>query len=366
MTDVIVGVIGASGSVGLETVKSLFEHTDYHLALGARNIDKMDDIFSWLGTRGTFFKVDIFNDEELKTFCINCNLIINCAGPSKKILDKISLASIKSNCHYVDVSGDSDLYTMLNKRVTDIKSKNLTHIISAGLYPGLTELLPAYIANNNFKKVDHMEVFLSSKGTLSINAAYDYICSIRDDYVTGMAYCHKGRIKKIQGSYRSKAQLPYFSKKLDVYPIISNEFQVMADQNNINSFYFYSVYQDKSLVNKLMNVKVMEKYKSEDEIRESAEMLCNELEKDNDIFTLIHVESRGYLEDKKILMKSSLMFQGDGNRLSGIIAANSAKTIIESNCSRYGCFYLQEGIDAKIFMKNLLDFNVIFSEEAFD
>lgn len=363
--NVVVGVLGASGSVGFEAVKNLFEHTDYKIFLGARNIDKMNKMFSWIGARGKVFKVDIFNQKELRAFCTNCDLIINCAGPSKKILDTICIASIKSNCHYVDVSGDSDLYNMMKNRGSDIKSKNLTHIISAGLYPGLTELLPAYVANNNFKKVDHMEVFLSSKGTLSINAAYDYICSIRDDYVTGMAYCHKGRIKKIEGSYRSKAQLPYFSKKLDVYPIISNEFQVMADQNNINSFYFYSVYQDKSLVNKLMNIKIMEKYKTEDEIKHSAEILSHELEKDKEIFTLIYIESKGFLDERSFSMKSSLMFKGDGNRLSGMTAANSARTILESEEISNGFFYLQEGIDSKKFMKNLLESNISFTEEVF-
>ncbi|MNW12017.1 hypothetical protein D3C71_2096000 [compost metagenome] len=75
------------------------------------------------------------------------------------------------------------------KHQPELTAKGLTFIVSAGIYPGLSELLPAYAAQAYFDEVERLELFFAGSGEFSLNAAYDIVCSIEEDSGYGMACC---------------------------------------------------------------------------------------------------------------------------------------------------------------------------------
>lgn len=355
MTKNTIGILGVSGRVGRAAVKTLLPLREYKLILGSRNQEKTRKVFPELETGVDCRPVDIYNKDLLEDFCRRCDLVVNCAGPSRQILDRVAAAAIEQGAHYVDVSGDERLYKQLMKRNREIKEKKLSVIISAGVYPGLSELFPAYVAEKYFEDLDLLELFFAGQGEFSLNAAYDIVCSIQDNTGLGMTYCENGEAKKITTAFHSSYLLPRPAGKLDTYPILNQEFKQLANRYNIKSAYFYNTYPNKSVLNKFVMIKALEQYKTEEQKRTSARILAEQYggeKKETKDFTMFHLSAKGSKNGKPMQLDANVLFQNDWNTLSGIIAANVARLIIEGQRDP-GCFFAAEGVNAANLMKAL-------------
>ncbi|MCR8985817.1 saccharopine dehydrogenase NADP-binding domain-containing protein [Brevibacillus laterosporus] len=344
-----IGILGASGTVGKEAVQTILNFTNHHVVLGGRNPEKLGDLFKGMEERIECLQVDVFNEEQLHRFCSPCDIVINCAGPSKQIVDTVASACIAHAVHYVDVSGDEHLYRQLLKRQNEITEKGLLFIISAGVYPGLTELFPAYIAENDFEEVDFLELFFAGQGDFSLNAAYDIVCSIEEDTGLGMTYCKQGKAQKIDGSFHRNYELPLPAGKRDTYPVLTQEFRQMAKQKNISSAYFYNSFQNNSVLNQFVMIKALQQYKTEEEKKASAKLLVeqfNTKKQGVEDFTMFHLIATGNRSGKKMRLVSTLLYPGDWNRLSGIIAGTVARLIAKDKSANSGCFFVAEGVSA--------------------
>jgi saccharopine dehydrogenase-like NADP-dependent oxidoreductase len=355
-----IGILGSTGYVGSEAVKALLDSTGHNIILGGRFPEKLHEFFPGIKYRGECLQVDINNREQLHSFCSKCDIVVNCAGPSKQILDWVAAAAIENCVHYVDVSGDEHLYRLLMKRKQGIEDKKLSVIISAGVYPGLSEIFPAYIVEKYFDDVELLELFFSGRGEFSFNAAYDIVCSIEEDTGLGMTCCKNGEAKKIEGSFHTNYSLPYPAGKLDTYPILNQEFKEMAKRHKIKSAYFYNTYQNKSVLNKFIMIKALEQYKTEEQKRASAKILTEQYakKKDTDDFTMLHLVANGSKKGKHVKLVSNLLYKNDWNTLSGIVAANTARLVIEGNRGKKGCFTVAEGVDAADMMDLLSRQNI--------
>lgn len=355
----VIGILGGSGLVGKEAVKTILSFTNYHILLGGRDLDKMKRLFFNKDNKVKFFAMDLFNDNELNLFCSKCDIVINCAGPAKKILDKIAIAAINHNIHYIDVSADAHLYKLIKKNENQIKEKKLLFIIGAGLYPGLSEVFPSYIAGKYFETTRKMEVFFASKGALSLNAAYDFVCSIEDNYSEGMAYIKNGNVEKVKNGFNKKIKIPCLENKLNVYPALTDDFKSVVVKNKIQEAYFYNTYENKSSLSKLIEIRILEKYRTEEEKLESAKVLADQSNFfGNDDFTTFYIVADGYLQNKNVKKKFLLYFEGDGNFVTGKIAGNTSILLLNKCYDDYGCHYLYNGIDIDMLMEYLSQQNI--------
>ncbi|MCR8979411.1 saccharopine dehydrogenase family protein [Brevibacillus laterosporus] len=344
-----IGILGASGIVGREAVQTILAFTNHHVVLGGRNPDNLCESFKEMEARIECLQVDVYNVEQLHRFCSPCDIVINCAGPSKQIVDTVASACIEHAVHYVDVSGDEHLYRQLLKRQHEIKEKGLLFLISAGVYPGLSEIFPAYIAENELEEIDFLELFFAGQGDFSLNAAYDIVCSIEEDTGLGMTYCKQGEAKKIDGSFHRNYELPLPAGKRDTYPVLTQEFSQMAKQKKISSAYFYNSYQNNSVLNQFVMIKALQQYKTEEEKKASAKLLVEQFSAKKqgvEDFTMFHLIATGNRNGKKMRLVSTLLYRGDWNRLSGIIAGTVARLIAEDRSKESGCFFVSEGVSA--------------------
>jgi saccharopine dehydrogenase-like NADP-dependent oxidoreductase len=253
------------------------------------------------------------------------------------------------------------------KKNREIREKGLSFIISAGTYPGLSEIFPAYIAANYFDDVHRLELFFTGNGGFSLNAAYDIVCSIAEDNGAGMTYCENGRARKITGEFHKSAALPHPAGKRDAYPIINEEFRRIAERHGIKSAYFYNTYQNRSVLSKFVMIKALEQYKTEEEKKKSATILAEEYgigESAPDDFTMFHMIAAGRKDGKPAQLASNMLYQNNWNALSGVVAANAARLLLEKDAIRSGCFFVAEGIDVTRMMNLLSGQNVYIRNSA--
>ncbi|TPG68182.1 NAD-dependent epimerase/dehydratase family protein [Brevibacillus laterosporus] len=353
-----IGILGATGAVGREAVQTILAFTNHHVVLGGRNPETLCKLFRGMEARADCLEVDVYNEAQLHRFCGSCDIVINCAGPSKKIVDTVASACIEYAVHYVDVSGDEHLYRQLLKRKLEIEEKGLLFIISAGVYPGLSEVFPAYTAENDLDEIDLLELFFAGQGDFSLNAAYDIVCSIEEDTGLGMTYCRQGEAKKIDGPFHRNYALPLPAGKRDTYPILTQEFSQMAKQKKIRSAYFYNSFQNNSVLNQFVMIKALQQYKTEEEKMASAKLLVeqfNAKKQGVEDFTMFHLIATGNRSGKKMRLVSALLYPGDWNRLSGIIAGTVARLIAEENSKQSGCFFVAEGVSVTSLIDALRD-----------
>lgn len=351
-----IGILGASGLVGRGAVESILDSTNCHLLLGGRNREKLKENFPLIESRGEFCQLNIFDLNSLHQFCRKCDVVLNCAGPSKQIWDQVASVCIEERVHYVDVSGDENLYRQLIKRKWEIEEHKLVFIIGAGVYPGLSEIFPAYVADTYFDQVDVLELFFAGQGRFSFNASYDIVCSIEDDTGLGMTYCNYGEAQKITGSFHSRFKLPLPAGELDTYPILSEEFRRVAARYGMKKAYFYNTYPSKSVLNQFMMIKALQQYKTEEQKKASAKVLSEQFDSKRnkkDDFTMFHLIAKGSKNGDSIQLVSNLLYTNDWNRLSGITTGNIARLLIEGYGERFGCFFAAEAINVTKLMENL-------------
>lgn len=359
----IIGVLGATGSVGKAAVKTLMEDTDYKLLLGSRDKRRLESIYDLADTSKEYVQVDINNKLQLQEFCSRCNIVLNCSGPNELILDKVALACIDSGVHYVDVSGGEKLYELLKNKEDIIRSKKLLFIIACGVYPGLTEIYPMYIVKKYFDHVSSLKTYFTTQGKLTFGSAYDYICGIENNVGKGMKYISRGRITNTYNNKISIYNLPQPAGNRYCYPIVNMELLRMCQNNNIDEAYFYNTFYNKEDIGKAMLIK-------RDSDRLGKDLLAKKMtgkfvgDINHKDFTMIYITCEGMVDNEEIELDGKILYEGAGNDISGIAGANVIETMMNNIPNEYGTYYVTDIIPVDTFMDNIKDKGIIFNEKV--
>ncbi|MCT4687855.1 saccharopine dehydrogenase NADP-binding domain-containing protein [Vallitalea sp.] len=359
----IVGILGATGSVGKKAVKTLIEYTDYELLLGSRDKDKLEKMFDISDSIKEYVQVDINNKVQLEDFCSRCNIVMNCSGPSEIILDKVGLACIEQGVHYVDVSGGEKLYDLLKNKESIIKSKRLLFIIACGVYPGLTEIYPMYIIKKYFDLVNSLKLYFTTQGKLSFSSAYDYICGIRNKVGKGMKYINRGCITSLHNNIIQKYNLPEPAGSRYCYPIINVEFEKMCQNNNIDEAYFYNTFYNKEdIENAMLIIKDSKRLGKDILAKKMTGKFVGDINHND--FTMIYITCEGIKDNNKIEIEGKILYNGAGNDISGIIGANIIEIIMNiiQNKNECGVYYVADIISEDSFIKKMNNKGIMFYE----
>ena len=359
-----IGILGYRGLVGNEAVNVLSKNDNYKLKLGSRRSQK-DIISKEKYENISYHQIDIYDKHKLQSFCEDCDLIINCTGPSSKILSTVAEICIDKGVTYVNPSGDK---AMIKKVETYQKTKPLcsTCIFSAGIYPGLTEIFIDYIAQKIFDEIKTIKLYLAGISSFSKNGSYDVISSLENDEGVGIAFCKKGNIKKITSGFGSKTLLPKPIGQVNVIPFISDEFLRVVRHNKIEEAYFYNTFNNDEMMSQFVMIKASGQYKTETQKCASAEKLINVYNKNrnqNDC-VMLHAVSTGRKEGTTMEIHSTLTCHKDWNKLSGTIAGIVADEILCKNKMERGSYFVHEIVSSKkVFERFLQQEGEIFHKE---
>lgn len=168
-----VGLLGASGHVGRELVGYLRSETNAQLSLAARRIPAQREES---GRAVTWHAVDLYDEAALYAFCKGVDVVVNCAGPSAQVVDRVLRAALAADKPYLDPGG----YEPLLARVGALSVEpSVPVLINAGLLPGLSGLYPKWIALGDSDPTG-MEVFYAGTDAWSAASAWDIVHSLKD------------------------------------------------------------------------------------------------------------------------------------------------------------------------------------------
>jgi len=223
MTLPIVGIVGATGTVGTALAEQLHASGRVRPVLGGRDRGKLDVLARRLGAQTQLVEVE--SARSLAEFCGACPIVVNCAGPWSSVGERVALASLATGSHYVDVSAQAFQFVAVQRE--DLATRGLRFIAAAGSVPGLSGLLPRYVAESAPGRLGSLRVFLGGFERFSPAAAADFLGGMGPDHGAPFAALRDGRVVQRTLDRIDGLDLPYLGQGI-AYPYLSRELVAVA------------------------------------------------------------------------------------------------------------------------------------------
>jgi saccharopine dehydrogenase-like NADP-dependent oxidoreductase len=169
-------VFGATGTIGRKVASELARNDDVqHLTLTARDEERLMRLGGLLGSsdRIALETIDLGDvaTADLRRATDETDVIVNAAGPGYLYETVVAGAAIEAGTNYVSLNDDVPPQIALEARTGDAASRGSTMVGSAGIGPGLTNLLTARAADG-FESIDEIDMaIVSASGDPSGDAA---------------------------------------------------------------------------------------------------------------------------------------------------------------------------------------------------
>ncbi|MBB0242575.1 hypothetical protein FNQ90_00250 [Streptomyces alkaliphilus] len=228
------GVIGGYGEVGASAARLLYGSGLGPLRIGGRNAEAArrfaDTELSGADGRGRpaaeHGRVDFTDDASVAAFAEGCRVLVNCAGPSHRIGDRLARAALRAGADYVDAAGDEPLHDRLDPQAWASAGRGA--VLSAGLKPGLTALLPRWVAARDFDEVDRLSAHLCVRDRFTVTAAEDYLRAAEEGRVEMLAAWRDGARRSAASVRTTRVELPFFPGPVALLPHLGPEEERLA------------------------------------------------------------------------------------------------------------------------------------------
>jgi saccharopine dehydrogenase-like protein len=167
------GVVGGYGSTGSVVVSELWKSGDGEILIGGRDLAKGNAFAAKFDGRVSAAYVDVLDAGLLGEFCRHCSIIINCASPVMILQDRVAQACFRSRCHYVDAASLMIVKERMIPHSRKIADSGLSFVMSAGWFPGVSEIVPAYAvmrARASMDAIESVTMYFGDSSKWSVNA----------------------------------------------------------------------------------------------------------------------------------------------------------------------------------------------------
>lgn len=211
-----IAILGATGDIGSALVQQLARAGIGPLRLGARHVAAAWALADGLlpaaiGCRA----VDAGDAASLADFLADCRLLVNCAGPSHHLAPIVAEAAARASIDMVDVAGDAEPAIP--------PAAGRVSVLAAGLQPGLTGLLPRWLAGQRFHRVERLTCHFGVLDLFTPIAAADYLAAATDGTGQANAGWRGGRVQGACLTRREAIALPGFAGTVTALPFLSAE-----------------------------------------------------------------------------------------------------------------------------------------------
>ncbi|WP_435105102.1 saccharopine dehydrogenase NADP-binding domain-containing protein [Arhodomonas sp. AD133] len=238
-----IGIVGASGAVGAALAQELAGLPGTRLRLGAREPHHLSA--ARLEMSECEFErcpVDAFDVDSLTAFCRDCEVVVNCAGPSCEVLDRVAHAALCNGADYVDVAGDEPVYERLMPESPWLDGEGRRVVLSAGMMPGLTGLLPRNLARRRVQRPRRLTAYCGGLQRFTPAAARDFLSSLENGHGESGALWRDGRRVSRAASALSDVELPLFPARSDAHPFLSAEMERLAEALQLDELSSFNVF----------------------------------------------------------------------------------------------------------------------------
>lgn len=250
-----IGVIGGYGAVGSAVVRRLHRAGALPLLVGGRDPDRAEALAAGLpegGPEASGTAVDLTDPDSLDRFVARCRLVVNCAGPSYRVLDVVAGAALRHGADYVDAAGDDPVHTLLSADGGAARwvTAERVAVLSAGALPGLSSLLPRALAART-PGATALDAYVGGVAPLTPAAAGDVLLARGPEHGTPAAAWQDGRIRERALAPRRGVRLDAFPADVDAFPFLSTEAVRLARATGVNDVHWYTVFGGERLAEEL-------------------------------------------------------------------------------------------------------------------
>ncbi len=326
MSGPMIGVIGGTGRVGRECLRYLHEHTDCGLLVGGRKLPREP-------LPGSFRLVDVFDEGSLARFCGQCSLIVNCAGPASAVRERAAVAALAGGCHYVDPGGYTPLFSLLSSRVQEIRARGLTFLLTLGILPGLSELLPVYVAQEDFDQAEGFEYASVGRDRWTFPSAYDIAWGIGNIGNGEAPIYYEQGVRRQAGLLASgrRMDLPAPVGNHAVFRLMRDDLQAFVEASGIREAHAYGNNWGRWVSLATVLVRLTGWYGSERRLAQSARLIMKAAEWDmrgRKPGFMLHLRMRGIRNGQPRRVARTLFLE-DTYRATGLCAAIGARLVLE-------------------------------------
>ncbi|MGL5440731.1 MAG: hypothetical protein ACRDA4_10215 [Filifactoraceae bacterium] len=234
----MIGIIGASGDIGLECTRILNNYGIKDLKLGYRKKEKV------VRGKNVFKFVDLEDMNSYVEFVEGCDCIINCSRYSDSIIFNLIDEVNKNGSILIDLS-----YYNFYERIT-LERGTIYH--GVGSSPGLMESLPIIISKV-FDKIYSFKIHYASVGKFTFNAAKEYLRYLNEDGFYASSMLNSGNIEPHFGGDKT-VTLPISSEKWMLFPYIDKRTRKACKQIDVENAMFYICIKDGYVYNFLKKI----------------------------------------------------------------------------------------------------------------
>jgi saccharopine dehydrogenase (NAD+, L-lysine forming) len=358
-----VGVIGGYGNVGIEAVNYLFNNVSGKLLVGARSIDKAKEILKERGLKDVHVQqVDISNEEQVREFCYKCRIVINCAGPSHKVEDRVAKVAAETASNFIDIGIMEVLMDKVAGFAGILDKNKCACIYATGLHPGLDDIFAFYAdqkARELMDEFDSFEIYFGDKAAWHGQGALrDIVWGIHQDYMSAyFRYYDNGKWKK-PGIFNMF--------KNQYFPDVGNQRYALMFQPLIKPF--ASRYKkiicygllNFSFIFSALKIKFFMKRDEAKAVKYLSDCFKKRREKFASLAAnaYLYAVVKGKKNNQPVTLKLSMVIAGDNDAdywIVGIIPAIAAQMMLDKQITFVGAKSLAEIVNPEIFMKVLED-----------
>jgi hypothetical protein len=264
-----VAVVGGYGGVGEAAVRQLDRWGIGPLRLGGRDRERAAGLARSLVVPADGRGIDAADPSALDRFCGGAAIVLNCAGPAFTIGDQVAAAAGRAGAGYVDAAG-GDAFCSALARARWPRPARWAAVISAGLMPGLTGLLPRWAAATVPGPVTHLVGYVGGRDRFTRAAAADYVATGHMFGRPRAAWRHGVRVPDALAPMTG-ATLPFFPEPVTAQPYLSAETERVARDLGLTEADWYSVFAGQHVLAALRQLDA-DPERSADRLRRAAEL----------------------------------------------------------------------------------------------
>lgn len=347
----LIGVLGASGDVGQASTQALLKLGVTTLRLGGRDPVKGAQCLAmlrqlWPEAQLQWRAVDFTDTRALIAFARGCDVLLNCAGPSWQLKDLGAQAALKTDAHYVDAADDMKL--------DPSQWRCRCAVLGAGLQPGLTGLLPRWLAEQAFTQVQRCTSYFGLRDQFTAVAADDFLQGAADGTSEPLAAWHKGRRSRALRR-RREVSLPCFPDEVHLLPYLNHEGERLAEDLGLEVGEWFNVITDGYVLKALDQSHGLPRA---DAVQRLCEASLLDLSGHPPFVTLL-LQLDGLHNGESCTR--SVLLSGVGNAaLTGAMAAATVASVLEGEIGP-GCYFAAQALPTAVSVERLLRTSAIHS-----
>ncbi|CVI64922.1 Saccharopine dehydrogenase [Clostridiales bacterium CHKCI001] len=348
MRKIFIGVIGSGGFIGRKLCKRLVKK--YHVRGGQR---KKTDI-GIESNRFVWQYVDIYDEASLINFCSGCKIIINCAGPTYQIGDRIAIVANRIGADYIDIFGGGYLEKQLFKNC--MKGENYK-IFAAGSMPGFSGIALKWLINK-FDSIKRINVYEGSFEKSGIAACEDIIWSSIKEFGLKDTYVEDGKYIR-EGLEEEKILVPGVPEPVYCQYYLTQEMQHLQKSYKLSDMKIYHMNSNRELV-MMLSQACLEAVFSEEKIHNNALRICsllNELADKRETWYAYIVEIEGMMDDR--FYHKRLIIRAKESALINIGVLESVVDEVVRGKKEFGIKWAYDFVDVEKVMTKLLNEDII-------